>query len=156
MLTEFGYLLAWTVYLSCAVILYWSLGLLINKMGPKIIRYFFKSLLAVLLFTPAVSFPDQNVWAPAYLVTVYSYVQGEHFLAFQAGLWMVGAWCVVCLVMALSYIIKRIVQKSPASPTSSQRWQVAKKPQQKPPVSETEQVRNTASLPKRNRVTPTV
>lgn len=155
MLTEFGYLVAWVVYLSCAVILYWSLGLLINKMGPKIIQYVFKSLLAVLLFTPAVSVPDQNVWAPAYLVTVYSYIQDEHFLAFQAGLWMVGAWCVVCLLMSLSYILKRIRQKSPSVQVSPQQREAVKRPHQKAPLPEPEPAPKSHSLQERNRVTPT-
>lgn len=124
MLTEFGYLLAWVVYLACAVVLYWALGFVVHRFRPKIVQYFVKSVLAVLLFTPAVSVPDQNLWAPAYLVSIYSYIVDEQILAIQATLMMIGAWCVINLLMALSYLLKRIRQQKtpprhqPQEPTS--------------------------------------
>ena len=104
MLSEYSYLLAWCLYLICATGLYWALCRLIKLLRFSVLIYLFKSILAVILFTPGMSVPSENLWAPAYIVAVYGYIEDEQLLATQAALYMLGAWCLVGLVLILYYL----------------------------------------------------
>ena len=108
MLTELGYVAAWAIYLLCAVMLYWGLGPIFRVCGPKVIQYFLRSFIVVILFTPAVSVPEQSLWAPAYLVALYGYIEGEEILATKAALFMAGGWCVIGLLLSLSYVFGKL------------------------------------------------
>jgi len=108
MLTEFDYVVAWIIYLVCAAGLYWTLSRIIKWLKFPVLIYFFNSVLAVMLFTPAISVPDENLWAPAYVVAVYGYIQDEQLLATQAALYMLGAWCIVGFILILNYLFSVI------------------------------------------------
>ena len=108
MLNDFDYVVAWCVYFVCAVGLYWCLGLVFRYFRPKALEYLARSLIAVALFTPAMTVPEQNLWAPALIVAIYSYVQDDVLLATQAAMYMVSAWCVIALLLMLAHLVGRL------------------------------------------------
>src|SRR5690606_45099 len=86
MLTEHNYAIAWGIYIVCALGFYFLLWPLLNKIGFTYLRKFLKALLAVILFTPALTVPTDKLMAPATLVLAFEAVQGNTEQAIQAGM----------------------------------------------------------------------
>ncbi len=108
MLTQFGYLSAWSIYLAAAVVFYLLLWPLFKLLGPRPIQLFFRALVAVVLFTPAISVPEQGLWAPAYIVALVSLMQNDEVRALHASMFMAGSLCVIGLLFALEYILTKL------------------------------------------------
>ncbi len=109
MLTQFSYISAWSIYLGCGLFLYLILWPLYKRLGPRPVQLFFRALVAVVIFTPAISVPEQGLWAPAYIVALFSVMQHEEVMALNAAMFMAGAFCILGLMFALTYIAKRLM-----------------------------------------------
>ncbi len=108
MLTDTELQLAWVIYYASALIMLLALRPVFGWFRPKALGYFLFSILIVLLLTPAIASPEQNLWAPAHIVMLYSLLNDEILIATQAGLFMIGGWCVVGLLAALLHIINKM------------------------------------------------
>ncbi|OZG73520.1 hypothetical protein BTA51_10920 [Hahella sp. CCB-MM4] len=108
MLTQFGYLSAWSIYLVAAVVFYFMLWPLFKRLGPRPVQLFFRALVAVVVFTPAISVPEQGLWAPAYIVALVSLMQHDEVRALHAGMFIAGSLCIIGLLFALEYILGKL------------------------------------------------
>jgi len=122
MLTQYSYLTAWAIYLGSSLFFYLMLWPLFKRLSPRPVQLFFRALIAVLLFTPGMSVPEQGLWAPAYIVVLFSVMQQEEVMALNAAMFMVGAFCVMGLLFALTYIVRRLADADQViTPTKNQR-----------------------------------
>ncbi|MDG9667948.1 hypothetical protein ONV78_09410 [Hahella sp. CR1] len=121
MLTDFGYIAGWVAYLLAALALYALMMPLFNRCGPRPVQLFLRSLLAVVLFTPAMSVPKDGLWAPAHIVAAYNWLQHDDNAALQAGLLMLAAWCVIGLLFALQVVLGKLFVTAKPAPAKPRR-----------------------------------
>ena len=110
MLNPTNYAVAWGLYLACALGFYLLSWPLLNKIGLGPLRKFLKGLLAVILFTPAMTVPSENLMAPATLVLIFEAAQGHQDLAIQAGMLLALALTAVFCMMLLDALFRRLLQ----------------------------------------------
>ena len=109
MLDGFGYPIAWLVYLISSLGLmrvFWRMTTSFpNGDVKKVLRGF----VIALLLTP-VDIGTSGFWfAPAWLVSSYEWIQGNMDVAVRAGLYFLGAFLVIVLLLALEEVIKRLM-----------------------------------------------
>ncbi|WP_020406651.1 hypothetical protein [Hahella ganghwensis] len=141
MLTQFGYLSAWAIYLVAGLVFYFAMWPLFKRLGPRPVQLFFRALVAAVLFTPAISVPEQGLWAPAYIVALASLMQNDEVRALHASMFMAGSLCVIGLLFALEFILGKLgrggQKAAPKAAVDKKAQKSADKKPKKPKVKKT-------------------
>ncbi len=112
MLSTHNYAIAWGLYLFSCLGFYLLLWPLLSRIRWALPRKFLRALLAVLLFTPAMTVPAEKLMAPATLVVVFEASQGNIDAAVQAGMLLVLALLAVLGMLLLEALFRRLLQPS--------------------------------------------
>lgn len=113
MLTAHNYAIAWGIYLVSALgfyLLLWPLLARIRAVAP---RRFLHALALVLLFTPAMTVPEERLMAPATLILAFESAQGDWDMAMQAGSHLVLALVALLVMLALEALFRRMLRPNP-------------------------------------------
>lgn len=104
-----GYVSAWLIYLMSAlglVIVFWRMT---RGLKWRRTRRSLRAIVAVVLFTPINIGPDGLWLAPAYLVGLYDWIQGDFEKAQQAGVFMLYAFVLMIIVILLESVLRRLL-----------------------------------------------
>ncbi len=109
MLDGLGYPIAWAVYLVSSLglmLVFWRVtAALPNGDFKKILHGF----AVAVLFTPVDMGTSSHWFAPAWLVGSYEWLLGNIDVAVRSGLFLLGAFLVIVMLLALEVVIRRLL-----------------------------------------------
>jgi hypothetical protein len=109
MLDGYGYPVAWLVYLISSLGLMRVFWRMTVSLPSNDIKKVSRGFVIALLLTP-VDIGQSGFWfAPAWLVSSYEWIQGNIDVAVRAGLYLLGAFLVIVLLLALEAVIHRLL-----------------------------------------------
>ncbi|RMF16057.1 MAG: hypothetical protein D6758_08670 [Gammaproteobacteria bacterium] len=114
-------LLAWSVYLLTATILYACLWPLWKRIGNRKLNLGLRALYVWLFFTPAFSAAKGFAIAPAFMVAGYSAIQNDDSMMLQAGLFYLASAALFLCIFVIDRAAHALLHPAPPKAKQAQR-----------------------------------